>query len=295
MKLEVFLGILAVVFLVDSVAAQHPIDVQSTAARGDYYQAFLTYKKMPRRVMTTAATLAAARSAWALSLPDEAVAKFEQVLKDQSLDDVSRARVLLSRAIIEYQEERYQLAAIYAERMVQLLKDTPGPLRAQGWLVWAEALSRIGSLAAAETRFESAISEAAPKEIPEIAFLLGRCRFNLGKYQEAQDSFERVPVDHIRTPEALRFLAKISLQRGELEPAAFWLARGRDDHPDHFLDSWVDYVLLKAAISEGDLEKAKKLSETAFSNFPPSDSWLTLMQAAFEHFQWQKTGLALRE
>lgn len=268
-------------------AAQHPIDVQRQLAAGDYYSTLVAYERMPKRKATPAAVIAAGKAAWALSLPDRAVQEFDTVLRDQQLGSEERARLLLSRGVIEFQEDRYQVAILFAEKAVLAL-NTSSSLRAKAWLLWGEALSRLDSHGAAEQKYFKALEEEDEDGRPDINFRLGECQLKLGKLSEARANFELLPLGHEQSAAAIRHLSGIALDEGRYDQAAFWLKKGREQFPEAFLDSWVDYALLKVAVSQNDSSAVRQIKSEAEKRYPPSDHWLTLLQAAAENYQWRQ-------
>lgn len=264
--------------------AQSAIEVQRLAASGDYLGALSVYQRLPQRIVTTDTIIAAARSAWALGLPDRAISEFDRALRDESLDPIEQARIHLSRGIIEFQEGHYQVAILFAERVIGLLS-VAGPLRSQAWLLWAQSLERIGSYGAAEERFLKALDEAASESQAELHFHLGMCQMKLGKMDSARKNFEQVPLADERTPDAMRHLAEIALDSGELEQVDFWLTKGRQEYPDSFLDSWVDYALARVAIERDDGMRLDEVFTNAQREFPPSDQWFSLLRAAVETYR----------
>ncbi len=267
-------------------AAQHPIEVQRLAAKGDFFEALRIYDKMPRRKTTPEAAVAAGKAAWALSLPNRAIEEFEKALQSENLDDVQRGRLLLSRGIIEYQENRHRVAILYAEKALGVLKQA-SPLRAKAWLLWGESLSRLKSYGAAEHKYLKALEESPEADAPAIHYLLGVAQQKLGKLKEARENLEKIPLYHDDTPNALRRLAEISLAEKKFEEAAFWLKRGRRDYPESFLDSWVEYALLEIAIQRKDKTAVAQIQEAAQQKYPPSDAWLSLLNAAAEEYRWR--------
>lgn len=267
------------------VSADYPIDVQRAAADGDYYTAMLSYERMPKRLATTPAILSAAQSAWALSLPKIAIENYEKALRDPQLSDIERARIELTRGVIELQEGNPQVAILFAERASEKLKESSS-LRSKVWLLWAEALMRLESVGAAEEKYKNAQIEAAPEDRGEINFLLAQCQLNLGHQSDAIMNFAKVPLNSQRTPEAMRSLALLSLETNDFTQASFWLETGRVKFPERFLDSWVDYALVTIAIRANDIQKVDELRKAAVAKYPPSDPWLTLLEAKVEGLLW---------
>jgi tetratricopeptide (TPR) repeat protein len=266
--------------------AQHPIDVQRATASGDYMAALVTYERMPKRVTTTSARIAAAKSAWALSLPSRALEEYDGAIRQGGLAPTDLARAYLGKGIIERQEERYQLAILQAQKALELLT-TPSPLRAQVLALWGESLAAMKQFAPAEARYNQALNEADPDSKAELYFLLAQTKFNLGKYQEAREGLQKIPLRHDRAAEALRLLGESYVVEAKYEAAAQWLERGRREYPDAFLDSWTDYILLRAALGRGDEIAANEIKAQAEKRYPPSDPWLSLLTAAAEEFAWR--------
>lgn len=279
-------GILALLVSLPAVA-QHAIDVQQKAVAGEYYEALLLYDKMAKRRATVDATIAAGKSAWALGLADRAILEIDSVLRTSTLPAEKRARLLLSRGVIEFQEQRYQNAILFVEKTMELLPNASA-LRGKAWVLWGESLYALGSYGIAEKKYEHALTESADALKADVHYLLGRCQMELARFSEAKVHFESLPVTHSRTPDALRYLATIALNSGAFEDAEFWLVRGREHFPDHFIDSWVDYALARVAMHKNDSERVSEIYEEAATKFPPSDHWLNLLAAANESYHWNR-------
>ena len=267
------------------VQAQHAIDIQRKVAKGEYFEALTLYEQMPKRTVSTTARVAAGKAAWALSLPDRAIQEFDTALRAADLTNTDRAKLLLSRGIIEYQEGKYQTAILFAEKLTTFL-ESASAYRGKGWLLWAESLSKLNSYGAAEQKYERALQEVVTVEQPEVRYLYGNCELRLGELVKARTQFEQIPFEHERAPLAIRALAQISLDEGKAEEADFWLRKGRSEFPEDFLDSWVDYALVQAAIKNNQQEEVKNIRSEAEKKYPPSDQWLTLLSAAAESYSW---------
>ena len=285
--LSIYLVWIATGLAAAPAVAQSAIEVQKKAAEARYYESLVEYEKIPRSRVGSETALAAARSAWALGLSDRAAEEFDLALRSEDLTEEKRARIMLSRGIVELQEGRQQSACLFAQKVTETLPE-PGPLRSQAFLLWGQALLAQGAVSAAEEKLTFALSESSPGDMPEIHFQLGECQFQLGKYEEARKHFESVPVHMERTPASIRYLAMIALQLKKPSIAAFWLDKGRAEFPDNFLDSWVDYALTQVAISQNDRSRVKTLREQAAARYPQNDSWVVLLNAAAESFEWTK-------
>jgi len=267
--------------------SEHPVDVQRLSAEGDHMQALVVYEKLPVRRLDTATHAAAARSAWALGLSRKAADLFDTVLRSDDLDNDERARMTLSRGIIDYQEERYQEAALFAERAVGYLPEK-APLRGRALLLWGQSLFGAKSYSSAESKLWRALAEATPADRPDVAITLGNVQMKIGKLRDAERTLKIIPTDHPQAAEAVRLLAAIALQTNQGDRARFWLEKGKAEYGDAFLDSWADYGQLSAALKSGDVQRARGLLEQAQKRLPPSDAWLIVMQASIEQAVWGK-------
>jgi tetratricopeptide (TPR) repeat protein len=267
--------------------AQHPVDVQKLSASGEHFKALALYELLPMKKVGTDTRVFVAKSAWALGLNRQAGEIFDAVLRDPQISQESRARLTLSRGAIEYQEDRHQEAALYAEKSVSLLKDQ-SPLRGRAYLLWGQALMKAGAYGTAEEKLISALADAEEADKPEINFALASVEMRLGKLGAAEKHLRSIPTDHERTPLAVRMLAAIAIETQSFARAQFWIEKGKSDYPEGFIDSWADYGLLQVSLAEGDLLKARGLVDQANKQYPPSDSWLILMQAALEQSEWER-------
>jgi tetratricopeptide (TPR) repeat protein len=276
------------------VFAEHPIDVQKLSAEGDHFKALAMYELLPDRRLDEDTHLAAARSAWALGMTRQASELFDAVLRGDAIDSDERARITLSRGILEYQEERYQEAVLFAEKAASLLPEG-APLRGRAMLLWGQSLYKAQAYSSAEEKLARALLDAAPSDRPDVALALGRALIKLGKLSEAEKTLKMIPASHEYAAEAVRMLASISLQTKQSERARFWIEKGRSDYTDAFLDSWADFGLVTVALESNDLPRARNVVERAERRLPPSDNWLILMQAALEQAEWKELAKGTQE
>lgn len=267
--------------------AQHAADVQKLSADGEHFKALAMYELLPSKKLVMETRVAAAKSAWALGLNRQAADGFDSILRDPTIAPDIRTRLVLSRGVIEYQEERYQEAALYAEKAISYMLESV-PLRGRAYLLWGQSLLRTGAYASAHEKFEKALSDVQPHDRAEAQFALGLVQLKLARYEDAQKNLEAIPMDHERTPVAVRMLAGLALETRQYDRAKFWIEKGKTDYPETFVDSWGDYGLVQAAISRGDLDEARRVTDQAEKRFPTSDSWLVLMQASLELAEWKQ-------
>ena len=273
--------------------AEHPVDVQRLTADGDYFKALTVYEVLPDRQLDSDTYISAAKSAWALGLTKQANQLFDSILRGTTISTDERARITLSRAAIEYQEERYQEAALFAEKAASQIPEK-SPLRGRALLLAGQSLIKLNAYAPAEDKLARAFGDAASSDRPEVAFALGTVQVKLGKFTDAERSFKAIPTEHPRAAAAVRSLATISMQSDQGDRARFWIEKGRANYPEAFLDSWADYGLTKVALDSGKIAEAREVVDKAAKRYPPSDGWLVLMQAALEQAEWNKAGEGYR-
>lgn len=267
--------------------AEHPVDVERLSAEGDHFRALEVYERLPDRRLARETHVAAAKSAWALGLSRKAADLFDSVLRNGDMDIDERARVTFSRGIIEYQEERYQEAALFAEKAANLLPEK-SPLRGRALLLWGQSLFRVKAYSTAEEKLWRSLAEAAASDRPEVAMALGMVQVKLGKLADAERTLKTIPTDNIYAAEAVRQLAAISMQTDQNDRARFWLEKGKANYGDFFLDSWAEYGQVRIALTDGDLPRARRVVDQAQKRLPPSDGWLIVMQALLEQAEWKK-------
>lgn len=270
-----------------TLLAQNSATVEQLSARSEHMPALAAFDRLPKRQRTLAATLAAARSAWAIGLNDRAISEYDHALQFDEMQTIERARTIFARGVIDLQEQRPQVARTYAERALALI-DGPSPLRARIIALRAQAEMQEKLVADAEKDLSQAIEEASNEDLPEYHFLRAQCRTLLGKRDDARVDLEAIPLEHPRTPDAVRDLAKLALDSGLFEEAQFWLRKGRRDFPERFADSWVDYGLVRAALGNSDQTTARAAREEARKRLAPSDPWLNLLEAESEESAWRE-------
>jgi len=276
------------------VFAEHPVDVQKLSSEGDHFKALTIYELLPDRRLSDDTRIVAAKSAWALGLTKKAAGLFDAVLRNGALDNEERARITLSRGVIDFQEEHYQEAGLFAEKATSLLPEK-APLRGRAFLLWGHSLVKAQAYATAEEKLLRALGEVSSQDRPDVALSLGTVQVKLGKLTEAERSLKTIPASHPLAAEAIRMLAIIALQTKQNDRARFWIEKGRSSYGDAFVDSWPDYGLTRVAIEANDIPRARSVVEKAAQRFPPSDPWLILMTAALEQAEWNEQAKEYRK
>lgn len=280
---SLFLLLLTALPALSDVQAQHRAQIESANQRGDHFEALLTLDKVSKRKLNGDSHLAAAKSAWALSLPDRALTEFEAASNDTQLSLEQSLQARFSKAVLHFQEGRADEALIQSQKLLELLKDS-SPLRARVHVLAGQSLIRMGSKAQAETELLKAFGDASYLERSDIAYQLAELQNQLGKWDEAKQYLRTIGEDDERAAEALRLLSQICLARNEYEDAERWITQGRQQFPEQFNDSWTFYARGVLAAQKNDETSLLQVVTEAQQKFAPSDPWLTILDAEQEAF-----------
>ncbi|MCB0322890.1 MAG: hypothetical protein KDD69_04930 [Bdellovibrionales bacterium] len=253
--------------------------ITELSRRGMHYEALQTYigESDPADLSEQ---LALAQSAWALGLITTAREIWDDAFAQRGFEGIDRARATLSRAIMELQEGAYEEARALSERAAQDLP--PSELRAQFWLVIAEALKEQGAASMAEGYYKKAVEEGRGAVKGEASYLLGECQFRLGRVNDARYSFASLETTSHYTAQALRRLAEIDYQQRNYEGVLTWIEEGRESFPSEFQDGWTGYTLVTALLEVGRFREAKKEAAALQVRHSEGDGWVALAQAALE-------------
>lgn len=281
-----YLLVVAAVICREAVA-EHPIQVERLSAEKKHFEAVIAAGRVPVTQMTYSASMALAKSLWALGLVDQSEEHFDELLSTKAVKQskVEQARIYLAKGIIALQEGRYQVAGVQAEKAFERLDQSP--LRGEVNYLWAEALAHQELYGAALPKYTVALAESDPRSKDEMLFRTGQCERLLGKNTEARAHFEQVSLESIDGPRALRALAELEVAEKQYAKGAFWAAKGRELFADDFLDAWVDYALVLGAIEKADDTEVKKIMDQANNRYLPSEQWLVVLNATAESFLWR--------
>ncbi len=254
--------------------------LEELALRGKYFEAMVHYTEAPDR-LGIADQLAVAKSAWALGLVDTARKLWDQVLADKNFEDAERSRASLARAILELQEGKPETARAIAESAAQKLTG-PSELRAQYWLLIAEALKAQGALSLAEGYYKKAVAEGDAKTSSEATYYLGESQYQLGLINESRYSYAALDIASPYTAKALRRLAEIDLAQRNYEGVLNWIEEARESYPGEFSDGWTSYARISALVELGRLDTAEAELNSYRVRHNDLDSWYALAQAGIE-------------
>jgi tetratricopeptide (TPR) repeat protein len=244
---------------------------------GEHLAALVKYEETATD-RTLADNLAAARSAWALGLTERSRAYWDLVFSDTEFKGPERARSQLARAILELQEGRFEDARSVAERAA---RDVPASqLRAQLWLVIAEALRSQNALSLSEGYYKRAIEEGDRATRNEAAYLLGETQLKLGMVDQARYSFTSIETRSPYAARGLRRLAEIDMLQRNYDGVLTWIDEGRDNQLSETDDDWSAFAYVSALVHLGRNGRAREEQRQMELRFSPKNGWVVLAAAA---------------
>ena len=253
--------------------------ISDLARRGKHFEAMVqVYEEKDQ--MTLSDRLGAAKSAWALGLVDRAREYWDEALNNPEFKEDERYRTMLARSIVELQEGGFEQARAIAERAAAKLDSSE--LRAQFWLVIAEALKEQKALSLAEEYYNKAIKDGEATVQTEARFLLGECELKLGRLNEARYAFASVDAGSSYTLQALHRLIEIDFGQRNYEGVLTWVNEGRESYPTEFRDGWTTYATVSSLVELTRTEDARKELQDFKVRRSDQDSWFPLAEAAIE-------------
>lgn len=265
------------------LSAEHvPLPGESVAersAQGNHFEALVALLQSEKEP-SLADKLAGARSAWALGLIDRARSLWEEVFALNSFRDQERYRAMLARGIMELQERHFEEARSLAEQAASQIG--PSEIRAQLWLLIAEALKEQHAMSVAERYYQRAIEEGSRDIKNEARFLLGECQLQLGMMNEARYSYTGVESDSTFTVQSLHRLVQIDLQQRNYEGVLTWVSEGRENFPTEFREGEMSYAQISALTELGRIPDAERELSEFKARASDENPWRTLADAAVE-------------
>jgi tetratricopeptide (TPR) repeat protein len=283
------LSLCALLYAQHPAAAQDAVDSQLSGSslesiadlsrRGKHFEALAKYCTAENQA-SFADKLAAAKSAWALGLVQRARALWDEVLANADFQGEERTRTSLARAIVELQESDFEEARAIAERAAAKLSSSD--LRAQFWLVIAEALKEQNAMSLAEGYYTKALNDGGKAVQNEARYLLGECQLKLGMINDARYSFAGVEAGSHYTVQALRKLIEIDLSQRNYDGVLTWAEEGRESYPTDFRDGWLSYAMISSLVELGRADDAQKELHELKVRLSENSPWYTLSSAAVE-------------
>ena len=290
MKIKRFFTIatlLNLIFVSNSLA-EHPINVQKNAINKEYYKAMVSFEKLPRQKLNKDVLLSAAQSAWALSLPNEAIELFDKILDDPNTSNKEKAKIYIYKGIIDFQEGKYSTSQIFAKKALSFKENISESLKSAALKLLGDSYFKLKLFGEAKKEYVKALKCADNNQKPSIYLQKGMSEFYLGSFDDAQKDLQKVSMDNEDAPLAIKLLMKILLEKKDYQKLKKWIEVSNTEFPNEFIDSWIEYAKVKIAISENNKREALKILESAKEKYPESDSWINLARASLETYLWNK-------
>jgi tetratricopeptide (TPR) repeat protein len=270
-----------------SASAQHPSEIVKLNAEGDHYQSILHYLRLPQRRLQAEAAIAAAKSAWALSLPQLALEAYDKVFQFD-IASTKKSQIFLSRAIIHFQEGQYELSSVNAENAIEELP-VPSSFRAKAWYLWGESLLNLKYSGKSIEKYIHAIEESDEQGRSDIYFSLGKAYLDQGDVINAMESFEKIDPVSDMYPQALKKLVWLYIESSNFEKAEELITFGKYNYPNVFMESMIDYSWMLILLKKGDSKKIESALKEIEEKVSPSDTWLPIIQGSVELFLKNKS------
>ncbi len=247
--------------------------------QGKYLPSLMQYKRnVDHRTLSD--LLYGAKSAWALGLVGEARAIWDEVLAHKECKGTERARALLAKSLLEFQEGNYEKARTTAEDGASLLPESA--LRGELWFVVGESLVGGEFWSLAEPYYEKALREANKERKQETLLRLATVRDKLGRVKDARKTLIQIELTSEITPKALRSLLEIDAKDSNSSGVRTWVSEGRAGYPSQFNDPEVNYRLVTALLQDGLASEASMELTKSINSSNESNVWNILSAAEYE-------------
>lgn len=266
----------------DSRAMQfsNPQSLEALNQRGNHFEVMTLARKQDKGLLSLSEQLAAARSAWALGLVDEARDYWTLALADEELTGAERYRTMLASAILELQEKNFDKAREISERAT--IESDASDVRSQFWLVIADSLKAQKALGAAQEYYARAVEEAADTRKAEARYLLAECQYLTGQKQKARTNFVLIETSSAYSSLALNRLAEIDLELENYKGVITWIEAGRRRASSEFRGAWQSYAYARALVAEGKLKEAEQEVDQLKARVSEQDPWYQLASVTLE-------------
>jgi tetratricopeptide (TPR) repeat protein len=149
---------------------------------------------------------------------DEAV----RVLQNALVLEPSSTKLWVQRALLAYDQSRYEEALGYADHALQLFSGKSHPV---GWWIKGLCLERLGRVAEAETQYRAGMASNTVEmwNTPSLAHLMART----GRTKEAEAILEGLVRESPKGLSTSYQIALVLTGLGRTDEAVAWLERGR--------------------------------------------------------------------
>ena len=258
--------------------AQVQSQIVEFSKAGNHFQALSEFLEENKATLNLVQRVAAAKSAWALGLVSTARDLWEQVLSDKDFQGPERKRTMLSQAILELQESRYDRARAIAEEAVRGMDVSD--LQTQFFLVIAEALKEQGAINIALPYYKKAMEQSSEELRNEAMYLFADAQMKLGMLDEARYNFASIDTSARYAARALQKLIEIDLSQFNYDGVLAWLEEGRSNYAEEFQDAWSSYAFITALLELGKEDEAKKELKAFRARYSADNQWFILADAA---------------
>ena len=255
-------------------------DIADLTRRGQHYAAIVRAQEKRDTELSLVDKLAVARSAWALGLIDVARRHWDEILVDPEFQGPERDRTMIARAILEFQEFRFEKSREIAQRAVHEMNESE--LKNQFWLVIAESLKEQRAFSQAEKYYQRAVDESRGEFRDEALYLLSVTQLELGVHEKARENFAAINMDSPYAAQALYRLTKIDFSQRNFAGVLLWINEGQRRHPDEFYNAWAGYAHVVSLLRTNRPEDARNTLTDLTSRFQATNPWILMATAAVE-------------
>lgn len=167
-------------------------EITRLAKQGRHLEAVRAWLALDKADRSDELKVYVAESAWAVGDVWLARSLWDELESDVEIDSIDRARILLSRGVMEFQENSLSIALDYAERAEKLLE--PSELQAQVQLLAAEVLKEQGNTDEALLKLQDIEDHCERETAAEAKLMEGQLLLKQGQYQAARKALARADL-----------------------------------------------------------------------------------------------------
>ena len=276
-------------FAVEDVKDPGLLSIRELNEQGKYFEAVLRVEEVDT-YRPLGEIISAAKSAWALSLVSYARKYWDLALSHKDCVGIEKARVLLAKSLLEFQERNYEQARGLAEEGASLIGESD--LRGELWLLVGESLRAQELYSLSETYFEKAAKETSGNRKQEVLLSLAQVKKHLGKFEDSRSVLTKIELNSNITTKALTELVNIDANANNYLGVRTWVKEGRKSFPSEFGSSKLCYNNVRAMLADGLVDDAEKEIQKISKEVHAEDVWLQLSRSILEE---HKGNLTLKE